>query len=60
MMPTTIPNKENMINPINQWIQQPNNRNYDDGQQNKNVNMGGDGVKKPLISPVRNPFKTQI
>ena len=67
-----IPNKENMINQNNEWLSQANNRNYDEtnGNININRNMGQKGTmmeninininKKPLISPVRNPFKTQI
>lgn len=60
-----VPNKENMVNQNNQWMGQTNNYNYE--ETNGNANMGQKGMmmmdnvnKKPLISPVRNPFKTQL
>jgi len=57
-----VPNKENIINQNNQWIPQSqplNSRNFDD-MGHKGIMGMDNAAKKPLISPVRNPFKTQI
>ncbi len=56
--PIKINNKENMINPGNQWNDLPfkNNGIYPENETYIQQNL----IKKPLISPVRSQFKNQI